>query len=73
MPIYGQAFDRPAERIGTHPRCAWCRAPFDAVKPWQRFCRPSCRMSAFKAQRERLATVLFEHEPSDVLRRSPFE
>jgi hypothetical protein len=41
----------PAQRV-VASRCQHCGGPFDAVRPHQVFCRPSCRWEAFKAKRE---------------------
>ncbi len=54
--------ERPAERVlaQNRPLCGHYRQPFTPVRPHQRFCRPSCRIQAFKARQEGRAGQLFE-------------
>lgn len=42
--------DRRSQRVVAR-NCEYCRAPFEPVRPHQKFCRPSCRWESFKAQR----------------------
>ena len=51
MPWTELLADRPGERVLARI-CGYCRDPFDATREHQRYCRPRCRIAAFKAKRE---------------------
>ena len=61
--IRDESADRPAERVRTRSHrqpCAGCGQGFEPIRPHQKFCRPSCRLAAWKArparaEREQLA------------------
>jgi hypothetical protein len=46
MPRHTQTADRHAERVLTRP-CRHCGQIFEAVRPHQHYCKPSCRRAAF--------------------------
>jgi hypothetical protein len=58
----GSEGETGAERVLTR-RCQQCREPFAPVRPHQHYCRPSCRLEAFKARQQRsgvdVETTLF--------------
>ena len=45
----GPSPNRGLERVLTRI-CRACKAAFEPTRPHQRYCRPSCRMAAFKAR-----------------------
>jgi methylphosphotriester-DNA--protein-cysteine methyltransferase len=48
--------ERLGERVLART-CGQCGAAFQAVRPHQRFCRPSCRVEHFKARLPLLDTA----------------
>jgi hypothetical protein len=62
-------WERRAERVLRRP-CSHFELMFEAARPHQKHCQPSCRMAAFKARADRPALPgLLEDE----LFRVPFE
>jgi hypothetical protein len=61
--------DRPGERVRTL-RCAHCGEDYTPLRRHQRFCRPSCRLAAFRAPCGQRRLPL--DDPDDLFR-VPFE